>query len=119
SGSVWVVDARKHKVIREIRIEIEGAKPMGITMSKDGRTAYVGCGRSTAIAMIDTAANQVTKIIRGVGTRVWGVGLTPDGRKLYTANGPSNDVSAIELSSGTVVKRIAAGKAPWGIAISP
>ena len=38
---------------------------------------------------------------------------------LYTANGPSDDVSVIDVASGEVVRRIAAGKLPWGVVIAP
>jgi YVTN family beta-propeller protein len=52
-----------------------------------------------------------------VGQRPWGIALTPDGRKLYTANGPSNDVSVVDTEKMQVLKKIPAGKIPWGVAI--
>jgi YVTN family beta-propeller protein len=45
------------------------------------------------------------------------VALLPDGKTAYTANGPSNDVSVIDLATRTVVKKIAAGQRPWGVAV--
>jgi YVTN family beta-propeller protein len=54
-----------------------------------------------------------------VGQRPWGIAITSDGKKLYTANGPSNDVTVIDAASMKVIKKIPAGKIPWGVAISP
>lgn len=117
-SSVTVVDAWRHASIAEISIDAKGARPMGVAVSADGQTVYVSCGRGGTIAIIDATTDRVVRIIGGVGARPWGIGLTRDGRKLYTANGPSNDVSVIDVASGTVVKRIPAGRSPWGIALS-
>jgi YVTN family beta-propeller protein len=117
-ASVTVIDATQHRAIGEIPIAASGAKPMGIAISADGRTAYVSCGRGGVIAVIDVKTNRVVRVFSGIGVRPWGIGLAPDQRKLYTANGPSNDVSVVDVSSGTVLKRIPAGKGPWGVVIS-
>jgi YVTN family beta-propeller protein len=53
-----------------------------------------------------------------VGKRPWNLALSPDGSRLYTANGVSNDVSVVDTRSGKVLRTIAAGTGPWGIAIS-
>jgi YVTN family beta-propeller protein len=71
------------------------------------------------VVVIDTATDEVLKVIPDVGDRPWGITITPDGKKLYTANGPSNDVSVIDTGSLTVVKRIKAGTSPWGVAVGP
>ena len=92
-------------------------RPMGIVISPDGRRAYVTTGRGGTVVAIDTAADEVTKVIPSVGARPWGIGITPDGKTLYTANGPSNDVSVIEVATLAVKSRIKAGESPWGIAI--
>jgi YVTN family beta-propeller protein len=118
-GAVAVIDATRHAAVSQIRIPVDGAKPMGIRISADGNIAFVTAGRGRAVALIDTASNQVVKTISDVGIRPWGIALSSDGRKLYTANGPSNDVSVIDVSSGTVIKRIPAGRGPWGVASSP
>jgi YVTN family beta-propeller protein len=68
--------------------------------------------------LIDVGTEKVADTIANVGTRPWGIAISSDGRRLYTANGPSNDVSIIDLVSKTVVKRIAAGQSPWGVALT-
>jgi YVTN family beta-propeller protein len=37
------------------------------------------------------------------------------GKTLNSASGPSNDISVVDLATNTVVKKIAAGKGPWGV----
>ena len=43
----------------------------------------------------------------------------PDGTRLYTANGPSNDVSVVETSTLTMLRKVAVGQSPWGVAVVP
>jgi YVTN family beta-propeller protein len=68
---------------------------------------------------IDVKALRVLQTFDAVGPRPWGVALSPAGDRLYTANGPSDDVSVIDLQSGRVLRRIAAGKSPWGVVVAP
>lgn len=118
-ASITVIDAAKHTALGQIPVELTGAKPMGIAISSDGRRAYVSCGRGGAIAVIDLSTDRVAQIFPKIGVRPWGVGLSPDQKKLYVANGPSNDVAVVDVSSGAVLKRIPAGKGPWGVAVQP
>jgi YVTN family beta-propeller protein len=116
-GEVTVVDAVKHRRRVNIKIDAPGARPMGTALSPDGKTVYVSNGRGTSVSLIDVASEKLLETIPNVGTRPWGIAVSSDGQKLYTANGPSNDVSVIDLATKTVVKRIAAGQSPWGVAL--
>ena len=53
-----------------------------------------------------------------VGQRVWQLAFTPDEKLLFTTNGVSNDVSVIDVDRLKVVKSIAVGRFPWGVAIA-
>jgi len=117
-AQVTVIDAVKHRRRGEIKIEAAGARPMGTAISADGKTVYVSNGRGGSVSSIDVATEKVADTIPNVGTRPWGIAVSSDGQKLYTANGPSNDVSVIDLATKTVVKRIAAGQSPWGVALT-
>jgi len=92
---------------------------MGIAMTSAGSRLFVSTGRGGSVAVIDVAAARLLRTFERIGARPWGLGLSPEGHKLYSANGPSNDVSVIDVESGRVLKRVAAGKSPWGIAVSP
>jgi YVTN family beta-propeller protein len=117
-GQVTVVDAVKHRRRANIKIDAPGARPMGTALSVDGKTVYVTNGRGGSVSLIDVATEKLAETIPGVGTRPWGIAVSSDGQKLYTANGPSNDVSVIDLATKAVVKRIAAGLSPWGVALT-
>ena len=90
---------------------------MGAVLSPDGQHVYVSLGRDRAVAVLDAAKAEVTKIIEDVGGRPWGIAVSSDGKKIYTANGPSADVSVIDVATATVEQRIATGGSPWGVAI--
>jgi len=117
AGTVSVIDVASRKVIGTIKLPGE-AKPMGITVNRDGSTLYVSTGRAGSVVSIDPATDSLTGSVM-VGKRPWGIALTPDGRKLYTANGPSNDVSVVDTKTFTVSRTIPAGGVPWGVAIGP
>jgi YVTN family beta-propeller protein len=117
-AEVSVVDAVNHRLRGHIKIDAPGARPMGTAISQDGKTVYVSNGRGGSVSLIDVSTEKVADTIANVGTRPWGIAISSDGRRLYTANGPSNDVSIIDLVSKTVVKRIAAGQSPWGVALT-
>jgi YVTN family beta-propeller protein len=89
---------------------------MGTAISSDGKELYVSTGRGNAVAILDTAKNEVVTTIP-VGNRVWGIALDPSGSKLYTANGASNDVSVVDVKSRKELRRIKVGDGPWGVAI--
>lgn len=117
-AAVDILDARRHAKIDRVTIPGAGAKPMGLAMTRDGSRLFVSTGRGGSVAELDAKAGRLVRMFEKVGPRPWGVALSPDEKKLYVANGPSDDVSVVDLRRGVVVARIAAGKLPWGIAVS-
>lgn len=118
-GAVALIDAKEHRFVRLIKLEGQGntpkARPMGITVAKDGTVVYVTTGRFGHLFFIDPSKNATSSM--EVGQRPWGVAVLPDGKTAYTANGPSNDVSVVDLVAKSVTKKIPAGRGPWGIAV--
>ena len=51
------------------------------------------------------------------GQRVWQLALSPDEKFLYATNGVSNDISVIDVDNLEVVKSVAVGRLPWGVAV--
>lgn len=90
-------------------------RPMGIVLDAQRKRLYVSTGRGGTVAVIALDGKLLKEI--PVGKRPWGLALAPDGRRLYTANGPSNDVSIIDTVSLSVVKTVAVGGSPWGVAV--
>lgn len=118
-GNLLVLDAVRLEPIETIRLGKEYL-PMGMTLTKDGKTLYITTGRAAKVFVLDMATGKITASFAAGGTRPWGVALSPDGKFLYTANGPSHDVSVIELGTQTVVKKLKAGDRPWGaLSVTP
>jgi PQQ-dependent catabolism-associated beta-propeller protein len=114
-GAVHLFDASRAEIAR-IPTAKEKARPMGIAFSPDGAHAFVANGREGSVAVIDVRKGALERSIPAVGARPWGLDVTRDGKKLYVAAGP--DVAIVDVASGTVVKRVAAGKGPWGVVVA-
>jgi PQQ-dependent catabolism-associated beta-propeller protein len=121
-GTVSIIDPVKHEVTKKITFAIPGLRseaiqPVGIKITKDGKTAFVALGPANRIAVIDGETHEVKKYLL-VGQRVWHMAFTPDEKYLLTTNGLSDDVSVIDVASLRVIKSIQVGELPWGIAIT-
>ena len=114
-GSVQLVDAKKHRVLKRVRLG-KADKPVGMALSPDEKHLYVATGRGNGVAVVDTAALRVVGNVP-TGVRVWGIALTRDGKKLYAANSLSNSISVIDTATLRVVKTIKTGDGPWALAI--
>ena len=121
-GTVSVIDPVKREVTKKVAFDIAGLRkeaiqPVGINITKDGKTGFVALGPANRVAVISGATHEVQKYLL-VGQRVWHLAFTPDEKYLLTTNGVSNDVSVIDVASLKVIKTIQVGELPWGIAIS-
>ncbi len=54
--------------------------PVGLALSPDGKTAYVGLGRANHVAWVDVASTQGRTKQVLVGKRAWGVTLDATAR---------------------------------------
>ncbi len=120
-GDVVVLDAATRKIKDRVKFEIPGLRsekiqPVGVTMSRDGKLAFVSLGPANRVAVVDVKSRQTQKYLL-VGQRVWHAALTPDQKFLVAANGVTNDVSVIDVAALKVVKSIQVGEAPWEVAI--
>jgi len=121
-GTVSIIDPAKHVVTGKINFSIPGLRseaihPVGIGMTKDGKTAFVALGPANRVAVVDGATHAVIKYLL-VGQRVWHMAFTPDEKYLVVTNGISNDVSVIDVAAQKVIKTIQVGELPWGITMA-
>ena len=72
--------------------------PVGLAMTKDGKTAYVALGHAAHVAVVDVAARKVLGYIL-VGKRSWGITLSRDESTLYVANGFGDDITVIDAKT--------------------
>src|SRR5262249_47508407 len=102
-GTVSVIDPAKHAVTGKIEFNIPGLRreaiqPVGIDITKDGKTGFVALGPANRIAVVDATTHKATKYLL-VGQRVWHMAFTADEKYLLTTNGVSNDVSVIDVAA--------------------
>lgn len=80
--------------------------------------AYIGLFKDNAVAVYDTASNQVTKTIP-IPSGPHGLVVTPDGRWVYASSDGDSVVSVIDTSTDSVTDTIDVGATPHGLAITP
>src|SRR5262249_46774396 len=107
-GTVSVIDPVKHEVMKKISFAIPGMRkeaiqPVGINITRDGKTGFVALGPANRVAVINGATHAVQKYLL-VGQRVWHMAFTPDEKYLLTTNGLSNDVSVIDVTNLKVIR---------------
>jgi YVTN family beta-propeller protein len=113
-----VIDPRTLTAVKDIPIDLPRVKPMGLALAPDGRTLYVTGGRGGTVSWVDVASMGLQKTVEHLGARLWGVGVSADGRNLFATDGPANEVVELEAQTGEILRHIAVGRSPWGIAIS-
>jgi YVTN family beta-propeller protein len=99
-------------------VPAEAIQPVGVRITKDGKTAFVALGPANRVAVVDAKTFEV-KTYLPVGQRVWQLAFTPDEKLLFSTNGTSNDVSAIDVEALKVVKSLQVGSYPWGVVVGP
>jgi YVTN family beta-propeller protein len=121
SGEVYIIDRDKFTVTGKIEFLPPGMRksdvtPVGLTMTKDGKTAYVTLGHAAHVAVVDVPTRKIESYIL-VGKRSWGITLSKDGSKLYVANGFGDDVTVIDAKTRKAIISIPVGRIPWGVVI--
>ena len=91
SGEVYIIDREKFTVSGKIDFLPPGMRksdvtPVGIAMTRDGKTAYVTLGHAAHVAVVDVPTRKALGYIL-VGKRSWGVTLSRDEARLFVANG--------------------------------
>ncbi len=120
-ASVSVIALADHAVQATIDFKPPGMRsedvtPVGMALSGDGKTAYVGLGRANHVAVVDVASRQVRGYVL-VGKRAWGLGLSRDGRRLYVANGMSDDLTIVDTAAMKAFKTVRAGRSPHSVVV--
>ncbi len=120
-ASVSIISTKELKVIGTVKFVVKGARdtditPVGITMSRDGKRAFVGMGRVNHVAFIDVAKREVTQQILA-GKRAWNVALNKEETLLYVANGLSDDMTVIDVVAGKALKTVPVGRVPYAVLV--
>ena len=103
---------------------------IGLAFARDGHSIYASGGDDDIVlryAWDGTTASLADSIIlaphhapRAHGTRYpAGLALSPDGRRLYVAENLGDSLAVVDLASRNVVQRVATGRYPYGVAVTP
>jgi PQQ-dependent catabolism-associated beta-propeller protein len=116
-ASVSIISTASNTVVATLKFEVPGARstditPVGITMTRDGRKAFVALGKANHVAFVDVASRKVTSLAL-VGRRVWAVALNQAETILYAVNGLSDDMSIVDVGSAKALKTVRVGRVPY------
>jgi YVTN family beta-propeller protein len=116
-ASVSIVSTASHEVVGTLGFEVRGARkdditPVGITMTRDGKRAFVALGRANHVAFVDVASRKVGELVL-VGKRAWNVALDKAEARLYVCNGLSDDLTVVDVASAKPLKTVPVGRVPY------
>lgn len=90
-----------------------------ITISPNGKYAFITNGHSDDVSVVDLVSYSLTKNIQ-VGTSPVQVAFSLDGKFSYVTNAQDNDVTIIDITTlQALPNTISVGNTPIGIAITP
>jgi YVTN family beta-propeller protein len=117
SASVTILSTRDYSTVATLKFAIKGVRdaditPVGITMTRDGKRAFVALGRANQVAFVDVADRKVTDLVL-VGKRAWNVTLDKAEARLYVVNGLSDDLTVIDVAAAKAIKSIPVGRVPY------
>lgn len=120
-ASLSVVNTDDQSVKKTLDFKVPGMRasditPVGMALSPDGKTVWVGLGKANHVAEIDAASYQVRRTIL-VGKRAWGLAAHPDGKLLYVLNGLSDDMTLVDTATGKAVRTVPAGRVPHSVLV--
>ncbi len=113
--TVSKIDARTHKIVATGKVK--GVNHDAV-LTPDGRFLYVTLRKANRIAVLRTEDLEVVTEIPQPGYPDLVV-MAHDGTKAYVSNRHANVVTVIGLGDHREIKRIAVGKGPHGMALSP
>ena len=120
-ASVSIISTQDLAVTVTLPFELKGMRadditPVGLTLSRDGKTMYVGLGRANHVAFVDVATRKVGALVL-VGKRAWGLGLNRDGSRLFVVNGLSDDMTVVDTAAAKAVKTVPVGRVPYMVLV--
>jgi YVTN family beta-propeller protein len=120
-ASVTVIDTKTQTVLDTIKFTVKGARaaditPVGITMTRDGKRAFVSLGKANHVAFVDVASRKTTDLVL-VGKRAWGVALDKAEKTLYVVNGLSDDMSIVDVASAKATRTVKVGRVPHSVVL--
>jgi YVTN family beta-propeller protein len=112
-GTVSIVDVATGRV----DTPLDGFQwPYRILITPDGRHALIPDFRAHELRIVDRAARAVVDVVRFDGAGPQGITLSSDGATIYHAMSLEDRIAVIDLQSRSVLRSIATGRGPDGVA---
>jgi YVTN family beta-propeller protein len=93
--------------------------PHDLEMSRDGKTLFVTCEKSRAVAALDVATGEISRAYRTTMKNGHTLALLPDESHIFVANGYDDNVTVYATKTGEVDRHILVGDHPDGLAARP
>lgn len=114
-GEVWAIDTAKRAVVAKVAV---GLHPAHVTLTPDGRFAYVTNGGDDSVSVVDTETRKRVASI-AVGAYPHGLRISPNGSQAFVANLKGGTVSVIDTSTRKEIAQIPVGKGPAQTGFAP
>jgi len=117
-NTINVLDLNTFEIIK--RIDHPDFKfPHGVGLTQDEATLYMASTRSGRVFLIDTATDEVEKVLFTHQASTHMISFSPDGNTVYVPNIASNNLTVIDVRSESIVTHVPVGKGPEGVAVHP
>lgn len=117
SGRIAVLDAA---TLAEAGTAQVGGRPIRIAFTPDGALVLVTAVEAGRLVLLDAGTRaEVGAVDFGAGALPIGIAVAPDGGHAYVALAGADRVAVVDLAARTVVREIATGPVPDGIAVVP
>lgn len=114
ADTLSVIDTDRLEVVAKLAC---GKFPLRIAFTPDGRHALVACTNSNEIALFDAKERkELRRIALEPGAAPAGILIPPDGTRAYVAQMQRNSLAEIETTTWRVLREIATGNVPDGMA---
>lgn len=119
SGTISVIDTTTNRVVASLK---PAETPQFVTVSADGRSAYISCfsapGQQNTVLVLDTATNNITGTI-SAGRQPYELAPSPDGQEIYVPDHGSAALAVVATGTQSVVGTLGIKPNPHSAAITP
>lgn len=115
ANTVTRIDVRERKMKNRIKVpKVWG--PHDVEVSPDGKTLYITCEKSRAVAVMDIATETFRKPYSSEMMVGHTLTVLPDNSAVYVANIKDDNVTIYNTKTGEVDRHVLTGDAPEGLA---